>query len=86
MPENSQLEAISYQQKEILIEEAAFPLSVQKGWYRHMADCISLEMCPCCGGDIFVNEEIVTKFLRKNYFFECSSCDWRSDRDDNHIL
>ena len=85
IPENSQLEAISYQQKEILKEEAAFPPSVQKGWYRHMSDCIASEMCPCCGDYIFVNEEIATKAFRKNYFFGCSSCDWRSDRDDKQI-
>jgi hypothetical protein len=73
---------MSYEQKETLKEEAAFFTLVQKGWYRHMSDCIASEMCPCCGDNIIVNEEITTKSFRRNYFFWCSSCDWRSDKDE----
>lgn len=76
------METMIFQQKEILKEKVAFSPSVQKGWYRHMSDCIASEMCPCCGDHIFVNEEISTKLFRKSYFFGCSSCDWRSDKDE----
>lgn len=80
MLENAKLETINYQQKENLKEKVS--PSVQKGWYRHVSDCIASEMCPCCGELIFINEEISTKRFRKSYFFGCSSCDWRSDKDE----
>jgi len=82
MLENSKMERMSCQQKEILKEKVVFSPSVQKEWYRHMSDCIASEMCPCCGDRIFVNEEISTNLFRKSYFFGCSSCDWRSDKDE----
>ena len=80
MPENTQLEATSCQHKENLKDEAAFSPSVKKGWYRHLSDSIASEVCPCCGGYIHVNEEIATKPFMRNYFLECSSCDWTSDK------
>ena len=49
----------------------------QKGW-EYIANCIGAEICPQCGGDIFVNEGILDKGIGKTIFFECSACDWKN--------
>jgi len=50
----------------------------EKEWYQYVADCLLLDMCPNCGNDIFITEEIIAKGAGKTIFSECSTCDWKN--------
>ena len=58
----------------------------KKEWYQHVANCIAIEMCPECGSDIFINEEIIDKKIGKIIYFECSTCDWKNYDYAEHSL
>jgi len=58
----------------------------KKEWYQHVANCIAIEMCPECGSDIFVSEEIIDKKIGKIIYFECSTCDWKNYDYAEHSL
>lgn len=50
----------------------------QKGRAGHVSNCIAAELCPDCGSNIFVSEEVLDKELGRLFFFECSTCEWKN--------
>ena len=64
--------------KELLIKQMGSYAPGKTGWHNHVSNCIAAEMCPCCGSDIFVNEEVMDKELGRITFFECSTCEWKN--------
>jgi hypothetical protein len=74
--ENYQREKSSM--NEILMKQIGSLSPGQAGWHNHVSNCIAAEMCPDCGNDIFVNEELIDRQLGKITFFECSTCEWKN--------
>ena len=79
VPETSQMKMNLIQQMN------AFPLG-QTGRAAYVSNCIDAEMCPDCGSDIFVNEEVIDRELGKTIFFECSTCEWKNFNYAEHRL
>ena len=50
----------------------------QAGRNAHISKCISAEMCPSCGSDIFIRDEVFDKNIGRGVFYECSACDWKN--------
>ena len=44
----------------------------------YVSSCVTAQICPDCGSDIFVNEEVFDKDLGRLKFFECSTCGWKN--------
>ncbi len=64
--------------KELLRKQMGSLSPGKAGWHNHVSSCIAAEMCPHCGSDIFVNEEVMEKELGRTTFFECSTCEWKN--------
>jgi hypothetical protein len=58
----------------------------QPGRTAYVGNCIDAEVCPDCGNDIFVNEEVLDRELGRTIFFECSTCEWKNFNYAEHRL
>ncbi len=50
----------------------------QNGWSEYVDTCISAEICPKCGNDLFVDEGFFDHGLREITFSECPACEWKN--------
>jgi hypothetical protein len=72
--------------KELLMKQIGSCSPGITGWHKHVSNCITAEMCPSCGNDIFVNEEVMDNELGRTTFFECSTCEWKNYAYAEHRL
>lgn len=65
--------------KEILRKQGEDITPEQNGWFQYADNCISAEICPECGSELFVNAGDIDKEIGTlTTLIECSTCEWKN--------
>jgi len=63
--------------KEIIRQQVNYFIPGQKGWPEHVGNCISAEICPICGFNLYSYQRIATKGSREPIKYGCPNCEWQ---------